>query len=193
MSNGAFVATSAATTAAAAAHAAKMRDEEENMTGYNKEDLNGWEFKIVRSSMGTFSNYEKVQEVCRQEAKAGWELVEKFDQCRLRFKRRTDMRSKDQFLDIDDYRRVIHIFPRRLYFPSDVSKKSAYSNRADGNRNDNYIRRYSVMYLKNQHIRIEPTGIVMIIISVGILVLLISLIASRFGRSSRPKGPKTNY
>jgi len=167
MSNGAFVATSAATTAAAAAHAAKMRDEEENMTGYNKEDLNGWEFKIVRSSMGTFSNYEKVQEVCRQEAKAGWELVEKFDQCRLRFKRRTDMRSKDQFLDIDPYR----------------------TNVGGGGKTVGIIVGLSIFFLG----AFIPTGIVMIIISIGILVLLISLIVSRFGRSSRPKGPKTNY
>ncbi|HDL04649.1 MAG TPA: hypothetical protein ENH25_11025 [candidate division Zixibacteria bacterium] len=181
MSNGAFVATSAATTAAAAAHAAKMRDEEENMTGYNKEDLNGWEFKIVRSSMGTFSNYEKVQEVCRQEAKAGWELVEKFDQYRLRFKRRTDMRSKDQFLDIDPYRTNVGGGGKTVGI---IVGLSIFFLGA-------FI--FLVMYLKNQHIRIEPTGIVMIIISVGILVLLISLIASRFGRSSRPKGPKTNY
>ena len=81
---------------AAAAKAAKDRDEEENMTKYNSDDLNGWEFKIVRSDLG--------QTLCDQEAKAGWEMVEKFDNSRIRFKRRVEKRAQDQHLDFDPYR-----------------------------------------------------------------------------------------
>ena len=89
---------------AAAVKAAKDRDEEENMTKYNSDDLNGWEFKIVRSDFGRFRNYEIVQKLCKEEAKAGWEMVEKFDSNRIRFKRRVEKRSQDQHLDFDPYR-----------------------------------------------------------------------------------------
>ena len=89
---------------AAAAKAAKDRDEEENMTKYNSDDLNGWEFKIVRSDLGRFKKREIVQTLCDQEAKAGWEMVEKFDNNRIRFKRRVEKRAQDQHLDFDPYR-----------------------------------------------------------------------------------------
>jgi hypothetical protein len=84
--------------------AAKRTQEEEQMTAYDKNDLDGWEFKIVRSNFGRFSNLEKVQEVCREEAETGWELVEKFDQYRLRFKRRIEHRSRDNSARLDPYR-----------------------------------------------------------------------------------------
>ncbi|MDD4050500.1 MAG: hypothetical protein PHR28_01195 [candidate division Zixibacteria bacterium] len=77
------------------------------MTPYNKDDLEGWEFKIVRSNFGRFSNYEIVQKVCQDEARAGWEMVEKFDNERIRFKRRTDRRSGDRQLDFNPYRTTI--------------------------------------------------------------------------------------
>jgi len=91
--------------AIAAAKAKKKRErEEEKMAGYNPKDLDGWEFKIVRSDMGKFKKYEYVQKVVAEEAKAGWEMVEKFDNNRIRFKRRTDRRSMDPHLEIDPYR-----------------------------------------------------------------------------------------
>lgn len=96
--------TGAVAAIAAAAKAAKDRDEEENLTKYNSDDLNGWEFKIVRSDLGRFRNYEIVQRLCQQEARAGWEMVEKFDSSRIRFKRRVEKRSQDQHLDFDPYR-----------------------------------------------------------------------------------------
>ena len=86
-----------------AAQQKRMR-EEEKMTGYNKSDLDGWEFKIVRSTFGSFSNADKVEKLCREEARAGWEMLEKFDDYRIRFKRRTDKRATDQFAEIDPYR-----------------------------------------------------------------------------------------
>lgn len=94
--------------AAAAARARRMRqEEEEKLTTYNKDDLSGWEFKIIRSATGKFKDYKTVQKVCQEEAQAGWELVEKFDNGRMRFKRRIEMRSKDQFLQFDAYRTTV--------------------------------------------------------------------------------------
>jgi hypothetical protein len=88
----------------AAAAAAQRAKEEEQMTTYDRNDLDGWEFKFVRSNFGRFSNLEKVQKICREEAETGWELVEKFDQYRLRFKRRIEHRSRDNSARLDPYR-----------------------------------------------------------------------------------------
>ena len=77
----------------AAAHAAQEkrkrdRREEEEMTRYNRSELEqDWEFKIVRSSTGAFKKPEVLQTLIQQEALAGWRMVEKFDNSRVRFKR----------------------------------------------------------------------------------------------------------
>lgn len=89
---------------AAAAAAKQQQQEEEEMTTYSDHDLNGWEFKIVRSAFGRFSSYQAVQKICQEEAETGWELVEKFDQHRLRFKRRVERRSNDHLARLDPYR-----------------------------------------------------------------------------------------
>jgi len=100
--------------AASAAAARRMREEEEKMTKYNGDDLEGWEFKIVRSNFGSFRNYKRVQEVCKEEEKAGWEMLEKFDNYRIRFKRRVEKRSNDQFLTVDPYRTNVGLSGLRL-------------------------------------------------------------------------------
>jgi len=90
---------------AAIAAAKKKREEsEEEAIMYKPEDMDGWEFKIVRSTWGKFSNREYLERIRKEEAQAGWELVEKFDQHRVRFKRRIDARSNDHLLDFDPYR-----------------------------------------------------------------------------------------
>jgi len=93
----------------AAAAAKRMQDEEENMTGYNKDDLDGWEFKIMRSNTSKFKDSTYINQLCAEEAKAGWELVEKFDDNRIRFKRKTSMRGNDQFLQTDPYRTTVGV------------------------------------------------------------------------------------
>ena len=99
-----------AAAAAAAARAARMREEEEKLATYNTHDLEGWEFKIVRANTGYFKKYERVQQVCEEEAKAGWEMVEKFDDYRIRFKRPIDKRKNDQYLQgTDPYRTQVGI------------------------------------------------------------------------------------
>jgi hypothetical protein len=99
--------------AVTAAHAARKRREqqdrieEEEMTNYSLDDLeNNWEFKIVRSEMGAFRKTEVFQRLLQEEAVAGWELVEKLDDRRVRFKRRKDARRRDSSLPqgIDPYR-----------------------------------------------------------------------------------------
>jgi hypothetical protein len=102
----------AGSTAAVAAAAAKKRQEqqeEEEMTQYSGQDLNGWEFKIVRSITSRFSNHGAVQKLVAEESRAGWELVEKFDDNRIRFKRRIERRNQDQSLGFDPYRTRVGI------------------------------------------------------------------------------------
>jgi hypothetical protein len=96
---------SAGAAAAAAAEAERRRREEEEMTKYTDADLQGdWEFKIVRANTAAFKNPDVLRQVCAEEARAGWNLVEKFDNQRLRFKRPVGARSGDEGLDFDPYR-----------------------------------------------------------------------------------------
>ena len=98
-----------AAAAAAAARKRREQQEEETMTQYSAQDLNGFEFKIVRSVMGRFSSYEAVRKLCAEEARAGWEMVEKFDNDRIRFKRRIERRNQDTSLGFDPYRTHVGI------------------------------------------------------------------------------------
>jgi hypothetical protein len=96
---------------AAAARIAQQQKEEEEMAKYGSEDLNGWEFKIVRSGSGKFRNQQEVQNLCQEEARSGWEMLEKFDDYRIRFKRKTEMRSSDTHQQIDPYRSYVGMNP----------------------------------------------------------------------------------
>jgi len=80
------------------------QEEEEKMTTNNKVDFDGWEFKIVRAGFNKFKNPGIVRKICEEESKAGWEMLEKFDDKRIRFRRHIKNRSNDQFLDVDPYR-----------------------------------------------------------------------------------------
>ncbi|MCK5124732.1 MAG: hypothetical protein KAR42_00605 [candidate division Zixibacteria bacterium] len=102
------VATGAAI-AAAAAHAAKLRKEEEQMTSYNGNDMDGWEFKIVRANTEYFRKPENLKKVRDEEAQNGWEMVEKFDNNRVRFKRKANRHSGDNLSGIDPYRTTVGI------------------------------------------------------------------------------------
>jgi hypothetical protein len=85
----------------------KLREEEEEMANYSREELAGdWEFKIVRSAGRAFSKPEVLETVLEEEALAGWELIEKFDDKRLRFKRPHGARDNDLYLPegVDPYR-----------------------------------------------------------------------------------------
>ncbi|MFO0949620.1 MAG: hypothetical protein U0835_00420 [Isosphaeraceae bacterium] len=103
------------TTAAivAAAEAERLlREEEEEMTPYSDRDLaEGWEFKILRASTAAFRNPERLRAVLEEEKQAGWVLVEKFDDARIRLKRPAGAKMiAGEFADgYDPYRTVIGV------------------------------------------------------------------------------------
>ena len=68
--------------------------------------LVGWEFKIVRAQGNLFRHPEHFQTLCEEEAEAGWILLEKLDDNRVRFKRPIAMRQiiNPDFLNFDPYR-----------------------------------------------------------------------------------------
>jgi len=95
--------------AAAAAKRRRMRlaEEEEDMARYTQDDLNNdWEFKIVRSESGAFRKSEVLKKLIEEEARAGWVMLEKFDNRRVRFKRSRRARTRDALLPpgVDAYR-----------------------------------------------------------------------------------------
>ncbi len=93
--------------AAAAEHRRRQQEEEEEMTDYTPEDLRDeWEFKIVRSAFESFRDPHKLKQMLKEEAEAGWVLVEKFDNGRVRLKRPASARKQDHLLprDVDPYR-----------------------------------------------------------------------------------------
>lgn len=68
--------------------------------------LVGWEFKIVRSHRDLFHKPTVFQKLCEEEALAGWILLEKLDDRRVRFKRLIALRNiiDPQQLPFDPYR-----------------------------------------------------------------------------------------
>jgi hypothetical protein len=85
----------------------ERRKEEEQMTAYNNEEIDhAWEFKILRSATNQFKKAHTLRQVIEEEKIAGWELLEKFDDGRLRFKRPVGARRKDNMLPrgVDPYR-----------------------------------------------------------------------------------------
>ena len=100
-----MIASAGAAAAAAAARLRALHEEEERLSAYSPDDLaKGWEFKIVRANTAAFRKPEVMQQVCDEEARSGWELVEKFDDTRLRFKRPTSARNIPSPAGIDPYR-----------------------------------------------------------------------------------------
>jgi len=100
-------------------------EEEETLTPYESNDtvttspqkngskkppkdprLVGWEFKIVRSHRDLFRDPAVLQRLCEEESHAGWILLEKLDDRRIRFKRPIALREiiKSEMMAIDPYR-----------------------------------------------------------------------------------------
>jgi hypothetical protein len=105
----------AGASAAAAAEQHRLQEEEE-MTSYSQEELQSWEFKIVRANTGVFSKPEVLNKLIQEEAQASWIMVEKFDDSRVRFKRPLSAREKDVQLPpgIDPYRTHYGMSPLRF-------------------------------------------------------------------------------
>jgi hypothetical protein len=108
--------------AAAAAAAEKRRqmmlaEEEEDMARYTQDDLsNDWEFKIVRSESAAFRKPEVLKKLLEEEARAGWVMLEKFDDRRVRFKRPRSARTRDALLPpgVDPYRTQYGVSSARI-------------------------------------------------------------------------------
>jgi len=84
------------------------------MTSYARDELEGWEFKILRAGTARFKDPLALRATLSEEAQAGWELVEKFDNHRLRLKRSTRWREKDSDLVFDPYRTYVGMSPNAL-------------------------------------------------------------------------------
>ncbi len=92
--------------AAAAAAAARRRreHEEEEVALMNTDPSGAVEYKIIRSATGAFKDPAKFRAALDEEARAGWELVEKLDDSRARLRRSTECRKRDADLGRDPYR-----------------------------------------------------------------------------------------
>lgn len=85
------------------------------MTPYTPQEVReDWEFKILRANTRAFRDPNVLRDVLAQEAVAGWQLVEKFDDSRLRFKRPRQAREKDAQLTSDPYRTLYGISEGRI-------------------------------------------------------------------------------
>jgi hypothetical protein len=90
----------------------QQREEEETMTRSPPNDPGeNWEFKFLRTSAGGFGIPAVLSRILEEEARAGWLLVEKFDNNRVRLKRPMAARNGDATLDFDPYR--TWVFPRK--------------------------------------------------------------------------------
>ena len=104
---GGVLGATAAANAAAEKRRQMLRAEEENMAQYTQDDLkDDWEFKIMRSDSAAFRKPEVLNKLIEEEAQAGWVMLEKFDDSRVRFKRPRSARARDSFLPegVDPYR-----------------------------------------------------------------------------------------
>ena len=68
------------------------------------EQLMAVEYKVITSQTPMFAKQEKISEVMELEARAGWQLVEKYDNYKLRLRRKLSARENDKNLDFDPYR-----------------------------------------------------------------------------------------
>lgn len=62
------------------------------------------EYKIIQSTTPHFAKQENLARVMNEEAQAGWALVEKFDNYKIRVQRDISHRTQDSSRSIDPYR-----------------------------------------------------------------------------------------
>lgn len=82
--------------------------EEERMTPYSGTELaEGWEFKIIRSPRKLFGRPEYRERVLAEERRAGWVLVEVFDDSRIRLRRPRPAGEPEPIEGYDPYRTTL--------------------------------------------------------------------------------------
>jgi hypothetical protein len=107
---------------AMAAHRARIEQEqreEEAMSSYGDGDLaEDWEFKILRSPWAQFRNPDTLRAILAEEKQGGWILAEKFDDSRIRLKRRrsTKITVADFASGYDPYRTTLNAVPPSAMF-----------------------------------------------------------------------------
>lgn len=67
------------------------------------------EYKTVHAQTPLFADTKKMQEILAEEAKAGWDLLEKEDNYRIKLQRSIDNRSNDGNLELDPYRTSVGV------------------------------------------------------------------------------------
>jgi hypothetical protein len=67
------------------------------------------EYKIVQSTTPHFANTENLRRVLDEEKRAGWQLVEKFDNYKIRLQRDISHRANDAACGFDPYRTHVGI------------------------------------------------------------------------------------
>lgn len=70
------------------------------------------EYKIIQSTTPHFAKQDNLNRILAEEAQAGWVLVEKFDNYKLRLQRDISHRSNDKGRTIDPYR--VQVGPSNL-------------------------------------------------------------------------------
>ena len=67
------------------------------------------EYKVIQSQTPTFSDTAKMHEILDEEAKAGWRLLAKEDNYRLKLQRDISNRANDADLEMDAYRTTVGV------------------------------------------------------------------------------------
>lgn len=67
------------------------------------------EYKTVQAQTPLFADSKKMHEILAVEAKAGWDLLEKEDNYRIKLQRSIDNRSNDENLSFDPYRTTVGV------------------------------------------------------------------------------------
>ncbi|MFT4886946.1 MAG: hypothetical protein ACJA2D_000931 [Pseudohongiellaceae bacterium] len=67
------------------------------------------EYKVLQSQTPLFVSTAKMQELLAEESKAGWRLLEKEDNYRIKLQRDISNRDNDKNLDFDAYRSTIGV------------------------------------------------------------------------------------
>jgi hypothetical protein len=73
---------------------------------FTEPKITEWEYKIVRAHSDLFRNPTNFMRLCEEESQAGWILLEKLDDRRVRFKRSVEIKDKIDVeqLSFDPYR-----------------------------------------------------------------------------------------
>lgn len=67
------------------------------------------EYKVIQSQTPLFADTAKMHEILAEEAKAGWRLLEKEDNYKIRVQRDISHRANDSGLGLDAYRTTVGV------------------------------------------------------------------------------------